>query len=321
MPAASTFSRSSSSSCVRSSVCAELLLDRLELLAEVVLALALADLGLDLRLDLRPERQDLGFLGQHRDQARQARLDVGRLQQLLLGLGRQRGQRRRDEVAEPIGLGDVLHDGRQLVRQHRRQLDHLPEEVHRVPREGLRLEVAGRRRELGLFRDPGYEVRAHLRQLDDTDPVQTLDDQPHRPVRLLEDLVYGGERPDPMQIRLLRLLRRGVPLGEDADQAVPPDHVFEQADRRLSPRAERQGGLREQHGVTQRQDRNLVGNRSTRVPRIGARGEHLVVCHGDGLPFRQKRSTGESWLEAARTSASPLPRRASSRTSAMSPRT
>ena len=56
-------------------------------------------------------------------------------------------------------------------------------------------------------------------------------------------------------------------------------------------------------------------------PRIGARGEHLVVCHGDGLPFRQKRSTGESWLEAARTSASPLPRRASSRTSAMSPRT
>jgi len=64
------------------------------------------------------------------------------------------------------------------------------------------------------------------RHLDDADTMQSLDDQAHRPIWLLEDLVHGREGPDPMQIRLLWILRRGVPLGKDPDQAVPPDHVF-----------------------------------------------------------------------------------------------
>ena len=43
---------------------AELLLDRLHLLAQEVLALVLADLRLHLRLDLRAELEDLELLGQ-----------------------------------------------------------------------------------------------------------------------------------------------------------------------------------------------------------------------------------------------------------------
>src|SRR3972149_6472728 len=43
---------------------AQLLLDRLELLAQEVLALRLRDLGLDLRLDLRAELEDLGLLAE-----------------------------------------------------------------------------------------------------------------------------------------------------------------------------------------------------------------------------------------------------------------
>ena len=53
MPAASIFSRSSSISLRLIVALAELLLNRLELLAQEILALVLADLGLHLRLDLR----------------------------------------------------------------------------------------------------------------------------------------------------------------------------------------------------------------------------------------------------------------------------
>ena len=47
---------------------AELLLDGLQLLAQVVLALALAHLGLHLRLDLRAQLEDLDLLGERGDQ-------------------------------------------------------------------------------------------------------------------------------------------------------------------------------------------------------------------------------------------------------------
>jgi hypothetical protein len=71
---------------------AELFLNGLELLPEVVVALALAHLGFDLGLDAGAELQHLGLLGQRRHQAREPRLDVGGGEQLLLRLRRERGQ-------------------------------------------------------------------------------------------------------------------------------------------------------------------------------------------------------------------------------------
>ena len=76
---------------------AELLLDRLELLAQDVLALALVDLGLDLGLDLRADRDDLELAGQDLRQPAQPLGDVDLLEQLLLLLGLQ-PQRAGDEV-------------------------------------------------------------------------------------------------------------------------------------------------------------------------------------------------------------------------------
>ena len=63
---------------------AELLLDGLELLAEEVLALVLADLRLHLRLDLRSELEDLELLDQDPVQRVHARADVERLEHFLL---------------------------------------------------------------------------------------------------------------------------------------------------------------------------------------------------------------------------------------------
>ena len=66
-------------------VFAELLLDRLELLAQEVLALVAADFRLHLRLDLRAELQDLELLDEDPVQAVHPRADVERFEHLLLG--------------------------------------------------------------------------------------------------------------------------------------------------------------------------------------------------------------------------------------------
>ena len=66
-------------------VFAELLLDRLELLAQEVLALVLADFRLHLRLDLRPELEDLELLDEDPVQAVHPRAHVERVEHLLLG--------------------------------------------------------------------------------------------------------------------------------------------------------------------------------------------------------------------------------------------
>ena len=279
----------------------ELLLDRLELLAQVVLTLAPADLRLDLRLDLGAEGQHLGFLRQHRDEAGEPRLDVRRLQELLLHLRREHGQRGGDEVAEPVGLGDVLRDRRQFVGQHRGQLHHLAEQVRRVPRQRFRFEIPGGRRELRHLHDPGGEIRAHLHHLRDADAMEPLHDQAHGSIRLLQHLVHGGQGADPVQIGLLRILGRRIPLGEDPDQAVSPDHVFEQLHRRLAAGPQRQGRLRKEHGVAQGQDRHLLRNRRPRAQRHCARQGHLVVCHGDGLPSLKKDQRARAgWMPPGR---------------------
>ena len=74
---------------------AELLLDRLHLLAQEVLALVLADLGLHLRLDLRAELEHLELLDQDAVQVVHARPDVERLEHLLLHGRADRRQRSR----------------------------------------------------------------------------------------------------------------------------------------------------------------------------------------------------------------------------------
>src|SRR3954464_7424325 len=77
----------------------ELLLDRLQLLTEEVLALRVLHLGLHLGLDLRAELEHLELAVEDDRELAEACLDVGLLEQLLL-LGRLEAHRRRDEVRE-----------------------------------------------------------------------------------------------------------------------------------------------------------------------------------------------------------------------------
>ena len=112
---------------------AELLLDRLQLLAQEVLPLALLHLGLHLRLDLRAELEHLQLAREDGRDVAQALPDVDRLEQLLALLGRDRPQRRGDEMRERARVVDVRRRQLQLLGQVRRQRDDLREQVLHVP--------------------------------------------------------------------------------------------------------------------------------------------------------------------------------------------
>ena len=94
---------------------AEFLLDRLHLLAQVVVALRLLHLVLHLGLDLVAQLLDLKLLRQVLVDPLHAGDDVRGLQQLLLLRRRQKRQRGGNEVHQPARIFDVQRDRLQLV--------------------------------------------------------------------------------------------------------------------------------------------------------------------------------------------------------------
>ena len=115
-----TCSGSSSSSSVRAQLVdlglgrvllAELLLDRLHLLAQDPLALALLHLGVDLALDLRADGDDVELAGEDLGEPAQALADVDLLEQRLALL-----------AADPQGAGDQVAERRRVVEVDDRHL-------------------------------------------------------------------------------------------------------------------------------------------------------------------------------------------------------
>ena len=124
-------------------VLAELALDRLELLAEDVLALGLVHLGLDLGLDPALELEDLDLAGEEVADELQALDDVDRLEELLALLGRH-VRAVGDHVGQQARLGDVAGGDGRLRRDRRAVRDVLLDLGLDRPHQGLDLE-AGRR--------------------------------------------------------------------------------------------------------------------------------------------------------------------------------
>ena len=106
---------------------AQFLLDGLHLLAQVVLALALRDLVLDVGLNLGAELQHFHFPRQLPVQALQAHFQIEALQQFLLFRAGKRGQVGGDEIGQAAGVVDVHDHGLQIVGERGRELHHLLE--------------------------------------------------------------------------------------------------------------------------------------------------------------------------------------------------
>ena len=145
MPAASIFWRKLIDLALTFILLAQLLLDGLELLAQVVVALRLLHLVLHLGLDLGAKLLHFDFLGQVLVQQLQPINNAGGLEQLLLVVRGQEGKGRGNEVHQPAGLFDIGRDRAQLVGECRRFRDDLLELRHHVAHQRLeaRNSVAG----------------------------------------------------------------------------------------------------------------------------------------------------------------------------------
>ena len=176
---------------------AELLLDRLELLAQHVLALGLVELGLHLRLDARADRDDLELAREDLRQPPQPLGDVALLEQLLLLLGLD-PQRAGDQVRERRRVVEVGDRHLQLLGEVRDLLDDARERLldvaHQRGQLGALLDDVGR---LGDARD---EVGRPRVPLVDADALAALDEDPQRPVGHLEHARDGADDADVVEL-------------------------------------------------------------------------------------------------------------------------
>jgi hypothetical protein len=183
---------------------AQLLLDRLHLLAQVVLALRLRHLRLSFGLDLRAELEDLGLLGEGRHQPLQTLGHANRLEQLLAKRRLQNRKRPGDEVRQHAGRLRSAEDVLELVGQRWRQRHDLLEERTRGARE--RLDLEGRRRVVGQTLDARPEKWRLLEHVGDPEARQPLHHEADSAVGLLHGFVdedHGADRVQPLGPRVV----------------------------------------------------------------------------------------------------------------------
>ena len=236
---------------------AELLLDRLQLLAQEVLALALLHLRLDLRLDLRAELDHLELAAEDRRDRPEALLDVCGLEQLLF-LPRLQAHGRCDEVGEDGRVVDVRRRELQLLGQVRDRRDDARELVLDVARQ--RLQLFRLLDDLGDIDELADEVRLLLHPTVEPDPLHALDEDPQRAVRDPDQLVHDRGRADLVQVVPARRLDVLVAHSDEGEHPVAGGNLVDQCDRALLADRERCHRLREDHRLFQRENGKGRGN-------------------------------------------------------------
>ncbi len=233
---------------------AELLLDRLHLLAQVHLALAAADLFLDLGLDVLLRRQDVHLALHVHEHAAQAVLDRKRLEQDLL-LGDRDVEVPGDEVGQAAGL---VHLGEDLVHRLFGEAQLLAELGRALPRlavearEGRVLHVE-RQHLLGVL-DRGLEVAVLRREAQGDSARLALEHEPD-PADAALDGAERGDRADRVEIRGGDVLGF-MALGHGEDEAFGSAHG--RLDGAQGPRAsrrDRESDSGKENGVPHRNHR------------------------------------------------------------------
>ena len=240
----------------------ELGLDGFELLAQVVFALFLVHVPLDLVLDFLAQIEDLELLVDDAGDLLQPLADREDLQHLLLFLrgGVERGG---DHVRQGPRLLDGLGHVDDLGRQGRGMLDDPREQVHDVGHEGLDFRVARGVFGQMFYRSLPERLAFGLRELLDAKTPQALDQQLRAVVGRLghfEDHGAGADR------RVVAWCRRAVGclirFGEHhAHDPVPRHGLVDELHRVRGHDEQREHHLGKQHAVGDRQDGQGFGYR------------------------------------------------------------
>ena len=250
---------------------AQLLLDRLHLLVEVVLALGLLHLALDARADALLDLQHGDFALHQGEHLLEPLGNRGRLQDLLL-LGNLDREMRGDRVGELGVVLDLLDDADHLGRHLLVELHIVLELVDDGARERFRLDllagVVGENDRIGLviFGAVGVALDLGARG--------ALDQHLHGAVGQLEQLQHARERAGLVDRVGRRVVVGRVLLGGEQDERVGAHDLFKRLDRLLAADEERNDHVREHDDVPQRQ--NGIGPGFTG----DQRGARLCASHG-----------------------------------------
>ena len=238
----------------------QFLVNRLELLAQQIFALALADLLLNLLLDLVAQLQNFEFLREFADERLKPSPDVRGLEQFLAKQRGKRRQIRRDEIGQTHRIVNVQRRGLQIVGKLRRTRHDVAEQLASIAFQRHQLGVM-RTNQIGLDFHPGHKKWPEAQQLDDADPLQTLQEHHDVAIGHLHQFVDFRGGPHGVQVRGCRLLHARIVLRHDSEKLFITMQRIEQGKRSLAPNGKRLHPSRKQHDLPNRKDRQLMRNR------------------------------------------------------------
>ena len=251
---------------------AELLLDRLDLFVQVVLALALLHLPLDAAADALFDLQDVDFVLEQLEQLLQALGHRVEIEHRLLGFELER-QMRCDGVGQAAGIVDAGDRGEDLGRDLLVELDVLVELLRHRAAQRLDLGRGLARRLNG--RHLGHEVLAGVGDVARLGALQALDQHLHGAVGQLEHLQDARHAADGEHVFRARLVLAGGLLCHQHDLAAALHRGFERLDRLGAAHEQRDHHVREHDHVTQRQQRQR--DRIGRENRVSRHQEPLFL--------------------------------------------
>ena len=267
---------------------AELLLDRLQLLAQQILALAPVHARLGALVDFARKAQHLEALREQVQHAVQAPLQIHGFEQLLF-LRRLDIHQAGDHVGERRCGTDVLHRAHQFLRRLRHELQHL-ECALLQPHEARLDLLAGR---VGFFDavHARHEEGIAFQQFDHAKPLLALADDVMRAVRRRHIAQHVGERPHRVQILRTGAIDLRIALQHYADRTLGLDRLLRAGDRIVAAYGDRQDHAGEQHHVAHRhEDERIIGQGERAARAVDGCGGGNGFVQGFGMGFLELHS-------------------------------
>ena len=227
---------------------AQLLLDRLHLLVEIVLALGLLHLPLDARADALLDLENADLALHEAVEPLQPLAQGRRLEQILL-VGDLQGEMRRHRVGELARIVDLRERDQNLGR-------HLLVELHillelRDHGAGQRLDLAHVGRRVLQHAGGDLEEAGIVDEAGDVGAGRALDQDLDRAVGQLEQLQHAGDGADAIDVVRTWIVLARVLLRDQQDLLVLLHHLLERRDRLLATDEEGHDHVRKDDNVAQ----------------------------------------------------------------------
>ncbi len=253
---------------------AELLLNGLHLLIQVVLALALLHLLLDAAADALLDPQHVDLAVDEAEHVLEPLPNAGDLEHLLL-LGQLERHLRGDRIGQTPRRIDSRQGGQNLRRNLLVELDVLLEARHHGASQDVHLAAILLTTFGQLLGFRGEAVRHE--QVAQARSSDALHEDFDRAIRQLQELQDRCQRADLVDVLRPRLVDVRLCLGDEQDLAIAGHRLIQRGDRPFAADEQRNHRVRIHDNVAQRQNRESADSRS-----FGA------ICHG----FRSRESAG-----------------------------